>query len=63
VTGGLAEIVAAGVRSAVVAPQDEVSSWFSWPITADMCARLIEDGRLWQPEDGWIAEASSREMN
>jgi hypothetical protein len=63
VTGGLAEILAAGVRSAVVAPRAEVSSWFSWPITSDMCARLIEDGRLWQLEDGWIAEASSREVN
>jgi hypothetical protein len=63
VTDGLAELVAAGVRSAVVAPQDEVSSWFSWPITANMCTRLIDDARLWQPEDGWIAEASSREMN
>jgi hypothetical protein len=63
VTGGLAEIVTAGVRSAVVAPRAEVSSWFSWPITADMCAHLIEDGRLWQPEDGWIAEASSRKVN
>jgi hypothetical protein len=63
VTDGLVELVVAGVRGAVVAPQDEVSSWFSWPITADTCVRLIEDGRLWQPEDGWIAEASSRDMN
>jgi hypothetical protein len=62
-TSGLAEILAAGVRSAVVAPRAEVSSWFSWPITGDMCTQLIEDGRLWQPEDGWIAEASSREVS
>jgi hypothetical protein len=63
VTGGLAEIIVAAVRAAVVAPQAEVSSWFSWPISADMCARLIEDGRLWQPDEGWIAEASSRDKS
>jgi hypothetical protein len=62
-TGGLAEIVAAAVRAAVVAPQAEVSSWLSWPISADMCARLVEDGRLWQPGEGWIAEASSHNMS
>jgi hypothetical protein len=62
VSDGLAELVAAGAHSAVVAPLDEVSSWFSWPITTDMLARLIEDGRLWQPEDGWIAGAPSQGM-
>lgn len=56
----LAELIAAGVRSAVVAPQDEVSSWFSWPMPAGLCAQLVEDGRLWHPQDGWIAETSSR---
>ena len=53
--GGIEELVAAGVRSAVVAPQGEVDRWFSWP--ADVGA-LISAGRL-EAVDGYVATPAS----
>jgi hypothetical protein len=49
--GGLDELVVAGVRAAVVAPEREAARWFSW--RADV-ARLVEEGRLARPEPGWV---------
>jgi hypothetical protein len=46
---GLDELVVAGVRAAVVAPEREAAGWFSW--RADV-GRLVEEGRLAQPERG-----------
>jgi hypothetical protein len=43
----LTELVLAGVRAAVVAPEREAAGWFSW--RADV-TRLVEDGRLVRPE-------------
>ena len=40
--GGLAEVVVAAVRAAVVAPEGELRSWFSW----DWDETLLDDERL-----------------
>jgi hypothetical protein len=47
----LEELVLAGVRAAVVAPEREAARWFSW--RADV-ARLVEEGRLVRPEPGLV---------
>lgn len=44
--GGLDALLVAGVRAAVLAPDDEARRWFSWrPAAADV-DRLVETGRL-----------------
>ena len=53
----LAEIVVAGVRAAVVAPESEVRSWFSWPLPAVLFERLVEAGRLMRPAPGRLSVA------
>jgi hypothetical protein len=55
--GGLAELVVAGVRAAVLAPEQEIPRWFSWRWywEDDLLGRLVEEGRLVRPEDGWLA--------
>ena len=55
--GGVPELVVAGVRAAVLAPEREVSRWFSWPWywEEDLVDRLVDEGRLVRPEDGWLA--------
>ena len=56
-SGGLAELVIAGVRAAVLAPEPEVARWFSWRWywENDLLDRLVDEGRLVRPEDGWLA--------
>jgi hypothetical protein len=56
-TGGLAELVVAGVRAAVLAPADEVPRWFSWRSywEDNLLDRLVGEGRLVRLEDGWLA--------
>ena len=41
--GGLPELVAAGVRAAVVAPEREVRTWFSWKADAALIEHLVEE--------------------
>ena len=55
--GGLDELVVAGVRAAVLAPEDEVPKWFSWRWYWEdgLVERLVEEGRLVRPQDGWLA--------
>src|SRR5438105_10015206 len=55
--GGLGELVVAGVRAAVLAPEGEVPRWFSWRWywEDDLLDRLVAEGRLVRPEDGWLA--------
>ena len=53
--GGLADLFVAGVRAAVVAPEDEALRWFTWRATAALVAELIEARRLARPEPGWLA--------
>jgi hypothetical protein len=49
--GGLDELVVAGVRAAVLAPEREAAGWFSW--RADV-ARLVDEGRLARPAPGLV---------
>ena len=52
--GGLAALVIAGVRAAVVAPETEVPRWFPW-WEDGLVAQLVSEGRLVCLEDGWVA--------
>jgi hypothetical protein len=54
--GGLAELVVAGVRAAVLAPERELARWFSWRWywEDDLVDRLVDEGRLVRPEPGWL---------
>jgi hypothetical protein len=53
--GGLDNLVVAGVRAAVVAPERELRRWFSWPwlFDDDLVDRLVAPGRL-ERVDGWV---------
>ena len=51
----LAEVVLLAVRAAVVAPEPDVKTWFSWPIPVGLVDRLVEAGRLRRPAPGWLA--------
>jgi hypothetical protein len=53
--GGLAELVLAGVRAAVVAPQAEVRTWFSWRVDDATVGGLIDAGRLERVDGGLTA--------
>jgi hypothetical protein len=51
------ELVVAGVRAAVLAPERELIRWFSWRWYArtDLVERLLSDGRLVRIDDGLVA--------
>lgn len=49
----LRELVVAGVRAAVLAPEREALRWFSWTAPA----AVLEDERLTRPAPGWVAAA------
>jgi hypothetical protein len=51
----LAELALIGVRAAVLAHQDEVGKWFSWPIEWPILSKLISSGQLVRPGAGWLA--------
>jgi hypothetical protein len=53
----LGPLVVAGVRAAVVAPEDEPRRWFAWPWRweEELVDRLVAEGRLDRPEPGWLA--------
>jgi hypothetical protein len=53
--GGFEELMVAGVRAAVVAPEAELGHWFSWPFDTAAVDRLVAERRLVRPEDGWVA--------
>lgn len=53
--GGLPDLVVAGVRAAVIAPDREVQSWFSWRADEGLIERLLEEGRLRRPHPGLLA--------
>ena len=55
--GRLDELIVAGVRAAVVAPERELPRWFAhrWRFEPDLVDRLVSEGRLERPEPGWIA--------
>jgi hypothetical protein len=53
--GGLAELIVAAVRAAVVAPERELPRWFPW-WEDGLGDRLVGEGRLARPEEeGWVA--------
>lgn len=52
--GGLAELLVAGVRAAVLAPEPELARWFSW-WEEGIVDRLVEERRLARPEPGWVS--------
>ena len=53
----LAELVLIGIRAAVLAHQDEVGKWFSWPVEWPLLAELISARRLQRPGPGYLAIA------
>jgi len=53
--GGAGALLAAGVRSAVLAPEREARRWFTWPASPVLVQELVEEGRLVRPEPGWLA--------
>ena len=53
--GGLDDLVVAGVRAAVAAPEREVRSWFSWKAGTDLIERLVSERRLARPEPDLLA--------
>jgi hypothetical protein len=50
----LGDLLVAGVRAAVLAPEDEVGRWFSWPVPARAIQNLVEDGRLTRRSSGCL---------
>jgi hypothetical protein len=50
----LSELLVAGVRAAVVAPEREAARWFSWSEDG-LVEELVAQGRLIRPEAGWLA--------
>lgn len=60
--GGLDDLVVAAVRAAVVAPEREVTRWFSWTWAKrkeKLVERLVDKGRLERPEPGWVTAPTS----
>jgi hypothetical protein len=55
----LDDLVVAGVRAAVLAPEAEPKRWFSWTWRweADLVDRLVDEDRLYRPAAGWLAPA------
>lgn len=51
----LDELILTGVHAAVVTHEDEVRTWFTWPVERHMIASLVAAGRLARPAPGWIA--------
>ena len=49
----LRELLVAGVRAAVAAPEAETLRWFTWRIPKS----ALDDDRLFRPEPGWVAYA------
>jgi hypothetical protein len=49
----LRELLVAGVRAAVVAPEQEALRWFTWRVPPE----ALDDERLERPEPGWVAAA------
>jgi hypothetical protein len=60
--GGLEELIVAGVRAAVVAPEPELRRWFSWTSRWDdrLVDRLVTQGRVERPAPGWVSVPHAR---
>jgi hypothetical protein len=59
--GGLDELIVAAVRAAVVAPEREVTRWFSWRwlFPDGYVDRLVSEGTLARPEPGYVTAPAS----
>ena len=53
----LGDIVVAGIRAAVIAPQPDVRSWFIWPVLTSKIDQLVDAGRLERPAPGMLSVA------
>jgi hypothetical protein len=53
--GGLDELAVAGVEAAVLAPEREARSWFSWRASAATIEALVEEGRIARPAPGLLS--------
>jgi hypothetical protein len=53
--GGVGALLAAGVRSAVLAPEREARRWFTWAASPELVQELVDEGRLVRPEPEWLA--------
>ncbi|HEU5288122.1 MAG TPA: hypothetical protein VFV20_06955 [Candidatus Limnocylindria bacterium] len=51
----LDEIIALGVAAAVVTHEDEVRTWFTWPVERPTINALVASGKLARPASGWLA--------
>lgn len=53
----LDDLIVAAVQAAVVAPEREVTRWFSWRwlFPKGYVDRLVSEGRLARPERGWVS--------
>jgi hypothetical protein len=60
-SGGLEDVTVAAVRAAVVAPEREVTRWFSWAwlYPPGFVDELVAAGRLRRPEPGWVTAADT----
>jgi hypothetical protein len=60
-SGGLEDLLVAAVSAAVVAPERQLRTWFSWPWLwrPGLVDELVEAGRLWRPEPGWVSAAET----
>jgi hypothetical protein len=57
--GGLDELFLAGVHAAVLAPEREARSWFSWRVSAEAIDALVEAGRIDRPAPGLLSAAET----
>ncbi|MEK7861621.1 MAG: hypothetical protein AAB284_09730 [Chloroflexota bacterium] len=53
----LDDLVVLGVRAAVVTHQDDIKTWYTWPVGGSVIDRLVAIGRLSRPAPGWVAAA------
>jgi len=53
-SGGLADLVAIGVRAAVLAPRSEARKWFAWQVTDELVDQLLDAGQIAEPRPGWL---------
>lgn len=51
----LDEIIALGVAAAVVTHEDELRTWFTWPVERPTINALVASGKLARPASGWLA--------
>lgn len=55
--GGMADLLVAAVRAAVLAPERELARWFSWPwlVPPELTSSLLAANRIRRPAPGWVA--------